>query len=107
MKRFLLCVGCFAGLLAGPLAFSQPTNPATLRGQAQKLKTDGNFNDAYKAFRRLCLDPNAGANSVGQDLSSAVECLQRLGRVQEFDELIEQTIKVHKQNWRLLQAAAQ
>ncbi|HEY2413932.1 MAG TPA: hypothetical protein VGI40_16895, partial [Pirellulaceae bacterium] len=84
MKRLLICFACFTGVLAVPLAFSQPMNPATLRGQAQKLKTDGNFNDSYKAFRRLCLDPNAGANLVGQDLTSAVECLQRLGRIQEF-----------------------
>jgi uncharacterized protein YfaS (alpha-2-macroglobulin family) len=107
MKRLLLCLGCFVGLLAIPFAFSQPMNSAALRGQAQKLKADGNFNDGYKMFRRLCLDPNLGASSVDQDLASAVECLQQLGRIQEFDELIEQMIEVHKQNWRLLQAAAQ
>src|SRR5262245_52160073 len=107
MKRLLTCLCCALGLLAIPLAFSQPMNPTAVRSQAQKLKTDGNFNEAYKLFRRLCLDPNVDANSVGQDLADAVQCLQQLGRIQEFDDLAEQTVAAHKQDWRLLQTAAQ
>ena len=42
-----------------------------------------------------------------QDLSHAVQCLYNLGRVKEFDELVESTIGVHKENWRVLWTAAQ
>ena len=98
----LLMVGLFA---AG--ALSQTPSPATLRARSMKLKNDGNFREAYDGLRRLCLDPNSGAATVSQDLASAVECLNNLGRIQEFDDLLEKTIVVHQQNWRLLQAAAQ
>ena len=88
-------------------AFSQNPTPATLRARSQKLKNDGNFREAYDGFRRLCLDPNAGTAAVSQDLTNAVECLNNLGRIQEFDDLVEKTIAAHQQNWRLLQTAAQ
>ena len=35
------------------------------------------------------------------------QCLQRLGRMSEFDDFVEKVIKAHDGNWRLLQAAAQ
>src|SRR5262245_13206110 len=94
------------GVFIVTIATGQNVSPATLRARAQKLQTDGNFREAYDAFRRLCLDPNAGT-AVSQDLPSAVACLNRLGRISEFDDLVEQTIAAHKQDWRLLQAAAQ
>jgi hypothetical protein len=72
----------------------------------QKLKNDGNFRDAYDGFRRLCLDPNAGNGAVSQDLNNATECLNNLGRIQEFDDLVGKAVAVHQQNWRLLQTAA-
>src|SRR5262245_50853806 len=81
----------FAGLF-GMTAFSHTLPSPALRARAQKLKTDGNFREAYDAFRRLCLDPGAGAALVSQDLTSAVECLNNLGRIQEFDDLVEKTI---------------
>ena len=36
-----------------------------------------------------------------------MQCLNRLGRIKEFDELVESTVKAHQNNWRLLQTAAQ
>src|SRR5438132_13469780 len=102
-------VSSFALLLAGfiaVVAMGQNAAPANLRARAEKLKNDGNFRDAYDGFRRLCLDPNAGA-AVVQDVGSAVACLNRLGRIAEFDDLLEKTIAAHKQDWRLLAAAAQ
>src|SRR5262245_15685282 len=103
-------ISWLAMLLVGLLvvdALSQNQSPATLRARSQKLMNDGNFREAYDGFRRLCLDPSAGATQVSQDLGQAVACLNRLGRIQEFDELVEKTVSVHAQNWRLLQAAAQ
>src|SRR5687768_17374666 len=92
-----------AGMLVGG-AFSQNPSPGVPRPRAEKLMKDGNFREAYDGFKRLCLDPNGGAAS--QDLINAVQCLHHLGRLPEFDELIEGTIAAHKGDWRLLQTAA-
>src|SRR5262245_5692795 len=94
------------GVFIVTIATGQNVSPTALRARAQKLQTDGNFRDGYDAFRQLCLDSNAGT-AVNQDLASAVACLNRLGRISEFDDLVEKTIAAHQQDWRLLQAAAQ
>ena len=44
---------------------------------------------------------------MGNDLGMAMQCLQRLNRVDEIDALLEDAVKVHKDNWRLLWSAAQ
>jgi len=66
-----------------------------------------NFRDAYEGFRKLVLDPQDDPLQVGQDLSHAIQCLHRLNRTDEVDELLEAAIGVHQRNWRLLWAAAQ
>jgi uncharacterized protein YfaS (alpha-2-macroglobulin family) len=97
----LLLVGLF---VAG--AYSQAPAAPELRQQSQKLMNDGNFQEAYVGFRKLCLDPKTEPGQVSSDLTNAVQCLFRLGRVSEFDELVESTVAAHAKNWRLLQAAA-
>lgn len=77
------------------------------RDVAQKLLSEGNFNDAYQIFRRLALDPKTEPATVGDDLSRAVDCLANLGRIDEADALIEDAIKAQPENWRMLRAAAQ
>ncbi|MBC7852338.1 MAG: hypothetical protein IAF94_02790, partial [Pirellulaceae bacterium] len=88
-------------------AFSQGPSGPELRAKSQKAMNDGNFKDAYEGFKKLCLDPKDEPPQVGNDLNQAVQCLNNLGRVNEVDTLIEDTVKVHKDNWRLLNAAAQ
>jgi hypothetical protein len=103
----LACVAFFVGGVFVAGAFSQAPSEAELRASSRKLMNDGNFNDAYQGFRKLCLDPKSDKREVTQDLSHAVQCLYNLGRVKEFDELVESTIAVHKENWRVLWTAAQ
>ncbi len=43
---------------------------------------------------------------VGEDLTTAINCLERLGRVDEIDAFREGVIEAHKGNWRLLETAA-
>ena len=99
-----LVAGVLLAGMVGAGAFSQNPSPAVLRPRAEKLMKDGNFKEAYEGFKKLCLDPNSGLAS--QDLINAVQCLHHLGRLPEFDELIEGTIAAHKDDWRLLQTAA-
>ncbi|MEQ8785629.1 MAG: MG2 domain-containing protein [Pirellulaceae bacterium] len=86
---------------------SQAVAPKDLRQQAQKDFQAGNFRDAYDSFRKLCLDPANDGPAVTDDFDKAVQCLNRLGRIKEFDALAEATIDAHQKNWRLLAAAAQ
>lgn len=76
------------------------------RAASQDAMKKGNFKDAYTGFRKLCMEPKNDPRLVGGDLDAATQCLARLGRVNEIDELLESTIGVHKGNWRLLQSAA-
>lgn len=87
-------------------ALSQAPNPAQTRTKAQTAMNQGNFKVAYDDFRLLCLDPKNDGKEVATDLANGVQCLNNLGRLKEFDEFIEATIKAHSGNWRLLQEAA-
>jgi uncharacterized protein YfaS (alpha-2-macroglobulin family) len=88
------------------LVAADKTEPTRREKLMESFKA-GNFNTAYKGLRQLALDPNDDPKLVGQDLTTAITCLQRLGRSDEIDEFREAAIAVHKNNWRLLQTAAQ
>ena len=94
------------------LCFSQPqramSGPRAIsdtRQRAAQLQKDGNFQESLQLFRKLTIIPE-NSNRVNEDLANAVHCLQRLGRIPEFDELVENTVAAHSENWRLLSAAA-
>jgi uncharacterized protein YfaS (alpha-2-macroglobulin family) len=80
--------------------------PEQVRARANKLFADGNFNDAYKAIRPLALDGKGDPSKAPGDLTLAMNALQRLGRVDELDELREAAVTAHGRNWRLLRTAA-
>jgi uncharacterized protein YfaS (alpha-2-macroglobulin family) len=99
---FLLCVFC----LTVPFATAATTTAPDMRAKAQRDMTAGNFNDAYKAFSALALDPaNTGA-PAGEDLTHAWSCLQSLAREDEADELFEKAVTAHARDWPFLQVAA-
>ena len=87
-------------LTAGDPSFEKQRETLT------KNHKDGNFKDAYEGLRKLALDPKDDPLKVGADLDLAIDCLIRLGRVDEIDDFREAVIKVHDKNWRLLQTAA-
>lgn len=94
----LLAVGVAMGYRA-----EEPNN----RERFDKLFAQGNFKDAYEGYRGLALDPKAAADRVGADLVRAVECLVKLGRIDEIDAFREAVVAALPTNWRLLQAAAE
>ncbi|MHB9108917.1 MAG: alpha-2-macroglobulin family protein [Armatimonadota bacterium] len=107
MKSVRIFAFTLLALLALSLspAFGQETTQE-LRKQAQAHRQKGNWKDAYTLFSRLVLDPQDDPVQAGDDLRNAVECLQRLDRVNEFDALVEKAVTVQRGNWRVLHAAA-
>jgi alpha-2-macroglobulin len=93
-------------LLAGTLVMSQATDQAERRGQYDRAFREGNFAEAYQGYQQLCRDAENDPRQVSHDLRQAVMCLRRLGRDAELDELLEATVAVHADNWRLLSTAA-
>src|SRR5581483_1436550 len=95
-------------LAAGAVWFvtaEQPT-PRERRERLMKTFQAGNFKDAYEGLRQLALDPADDPLKVGNDLTTAVQCLNNLGRMEEIDAFAEAVIGVHQKNWRLLDTAA-
>jgi uncharacterized protein YfaS (alpha-2-macroglobulin family) len=80
---------------------------SSLRALSTKAMNDGNFKSAYVGFQKLLLDPDTDSMQVCNDLHFTVNCLNRLGRISEFDELIEAAIDTHSDNWRFLRVASQ
>ena len=106
---FLLSVA--VGVMAAAVGtFSVSAAPAPdqqeQRPEMHNNFRQGNFKDAYDGFRKLVLAPDGAPRQVGGDLNMAVQCLQRLNRVDEIDALLEDAVKAHKGNWRLLYGAA-
>src|SRR5262249_23314152 len=80
--------------------------PDKQREAANKAAKDGNFNDAYKTIRPIAIDKKADPEKVAADLTLGLNCLERLGRVDEVDEFREAVILNHPKNWKLLKTAA-
>lgn len=76
------------------------------RMAAEKLIRDGNFRDALAIYSRLALVADNTGPTLAGDFQQAVECLNRLQRHGEIDDLRERVIAAHPRDWRLLQAAA-
>ena len=104
----LVVVGLFlcSILTVGVVLGIHAAEPAD-RERFDKLFAEGNYKEAYAGYRSLALNPKAESARVGSDLNRAVDCLQRLGRIEEIDDFREAVIVVHPRNWRLLQAAAE
>jgi len=109
MKRSRLACLIGVALVSAFLAYSAlgAKDAPPDRAAAEKLFKDGNWKEAYEAYSRLALDPADDPMKVGDDLASACNCLQNLGRLNELDAFLEKVIATHLGNWRLLQAAAQ
>jgi hypothetical protein len=85
------------GLAAGPQS----------RDDLKRAFDAGNWKVAHDGYRRRLLDPKSDPKTVGEDLKLAVQCLQQLGRIEEFDDLAERAAEAHAAHWRLLAAAAE
>jgi alpha-2-macroglobulin len=104
----LVVIGLFSFiLLAVGMARASRGNGPEDRKRFDKLFSEGNYKDAYEGYRGLALDPKTDPKLVGTDLNRAIQCLDKLGRLDEVDGFREAVVAVHRANWRLLQAAAE
>ena len=95
MGMIFLALG---GLLLGGTVLAADPIPDGQASQAQrdglyKTMDQGNFKDAYDGLRKIILEPG---QPMGEDLSRAVTCLQRLNRTNEIDELLESAVKAQQ-----------
>ncbi len=67
---------------------------------------DGNVKDAYDMLRRWLLSPNVNTAKIEQTLSTAVQSLRQLNRVDEIDSLLADTAAAHPTSWQTLIAVA-
>ncbi|MCX7049435.1 MAG: MG2 domain-containing protein [Candidatus Sumerlaeota bacterium] len=97
------------GLLTALSIPAQEANEsmANTRKKAEKLNKDGNHKEAFEVYKKLLLDPQNGGALCGNDLAMVNSCLLSLNRAGEIDALREEAIKIHKDDWRFLMAAAQ
>jgi hypothetical protein len=107
----LLCSAVLSGLILAHFVscmVAECADPAqdAQRKQLRSAVHAGNYRDAYEGFRALALDRYDDPLGVAQDLTEGIQCLQQLGRWDEIDDFREAVIAVHRNNWRLLQAAA-
>jgi hypothetical protein len=80
--------------------------PADQRAQARKLKLDGNFAEAYQAYRAYVFAPGLDADQTAEDLLDGVACLQALQRIKETDGFVEEVLKAHADQLAVVVAAA-
>ncbi|MDZ4683873.1 MAG: MG2 domain-containing protein [Planctomycetaceae bacterium] len=89
------------------LMAAEPPSETAMRTQARKQFQDGNFQQAVETYRKLLLNADSDPTATADDLQQTVQALENLGKVDEVDKLIEDTVAAHAAHWRVLQAAAQ
>ena len=72
------------------------------RKAANKLRNDGNVREAYDAYAKLALNPQNPAKYAINDFNMAVNCLQQLNRIGEFDDFLKKVLEVRKDDWRFV-----
>lgn len=68
--------------------------------------SDGNYKEAFEAFRKKALDPKADPRAIGEELPRAIDALNRLGTVAEADRLLDDLVAAHPNRWRMQWVAA-
>lgn len=94
---------CFLTLMF-PISL-QAASPVERRAAADKAMKEGNWNDALKIWREILpLPENTGVN-LAADLGKALQCVQRLNKLEQWDAVVEDTVKAHPGDWILLRDA--
>src|SRR5690606_22109831 len=80
-------------VLAGVIALMAAEAPQPdQRAAAAKQFQDGNWNDAYQAYRGLSLDDDNAGKPLAEDFTKAVQCLNNLQRQHEIDAFRDEVV---------------
>nr|MCS5631891.1 hypothetical protein [Pirellulaceae bacterium] len=60
-----------------------------LRSQSRKQFSENNIKEAYDGFSELATRSDTGGLELVQDMGMLFQCMQRLRKYTEFDQLIE------------------
>ena len=77
------------------------------RKQAETLFEQANYAEAYQHYQALAVQADTPPRLAAQDLRQAADCLKRLNRVAEWDDLREQAAAAHPGDWAVATAIAE
>jgi len=80
--------------------------PASDREKAVRLFNAHNYKEAYALYAGFVRNADNTGAPLADDLSKTVSCLQRINRVADIDRHIDEAVKLHAKDWRLLHRAA-
>ena len=95
-----------SALLVPLLLVLAATPPEGARAKADRLHNAHNYKEAYTLYSGFVRDMENAGSQLAEDLSRTVACLGRINRVAETDAHIDQAVKLHARDWRLLYRAA-
>ena len=103
MKFIPLLIVILCSLLAIPSAKTVPAEDA--RNKAAKLKKDGNWKEAFEAYKNLLMKEENSGKVAAEDLQNAWQSLSRIGQVVLMDDFLESVVQKYPQDWRVLAGA--
>lgn len=103
--RLFLAVFFAAGSVCFAFQAGGTSSPAELVTTADKQLSAGNVKDALENYRKALLSPNF-AGEPTSPIQRAMQCLQRLTRLNEADALLEEIAELHQGKWRIVAAVA-
>jgi len=88
------------GILLAACVFAAPS------GDAQKLFKDGNYQEALDAFQKVLDDPSTEPEPWVRSFQRALNCYQKLNRVDQIDSFREALLSRENPDWQVLAAVA-
>ncbi len=94
--------------MAVPLLAASADEPLNKqRERARQEFLQGHYQKAFETYRSLTINKANDPTKIADDLTQAIDCLNRLGRVNEADVYLEEVIAINQENWRVLGKAAE
>ena len=93
----------FLSVLGVDFTQGAPRNPID---RAERLRRDANWLEAWDLYQKIAFSPSADTESLIRSISQGADCLDRLGRTDQLDKFLDQTVASHPNDWRVLWRAA-
>jgi alpha-2-macroglobulin len=97
---------CSSALILPLLLVLAAAPTESRRAKAARLLNAHNYKEAYELYAGLVRNTDNAGAALADDLSKTVSCLQRINRIAEVDDHIDEAVKLHAKDWRLLHRAA-